>query len=137
MAETKYGKYFLKEPFDKGDFAPKIRVRSINYFGDYNFSLVWNCISEPFFMEEKPHAHDFHQFLCFYGGNPMDIRDFGAEVELSLGEEMEKHVISTTTVVHIPKGLIHCPLNFKRVDRPIIFMNISLTPDYSRILESK
>jgi hypothetical protein len=130
MAESKYEKYFIKEPIIEGRFAPRLRFFSGNYFGDINFSIMWNCITEPFLMVEEPHAHDFDQFLHFYGGNSMDITDFGAEIELSLGEEGEKHIINTTTVVHIPKGVIHCPLNFKRVERPIIFMNVALTPEY-------
>ena len=134
MAETKYGKYFIKEPIIKREFAPGFEFFSKKYFGDVNLSVIWSCVAGPLLMEEKPHKHDFDQFLCFYGGNPMDIRDFGAEVELSLGEEGEKHIINTTTIVHISKGLIHCPLYFKRVDRPIIFMNVALIPEYTKEL---
>ena len=130
MADTKYGKYFIKEPYMERKFAPKMQFYSNKHFGDINFSLIWNYISEPFLMRKGAHAHDFDQFLCFYGGNPQDVTDFGAEVELSIGEEGEKHIINTTTIVHIPGGMMHCPLNFKRVDRPIIFMNVALTPEY-------
>jgi hypothetical protein len=125
---SKYDKYFVEESFDKGDFAPKIRFYAWPHFGDINYSLIWNCITGELLMEKEPHAHPFDQFLNFYGGNPMDIRDFGAEVELTI--EGEKHIITKTTVVHIPKYTMHCPLYFKRVDRPIIFMNVALTPLY-------
>jgi hypothetical protein len=130
MAETKYGKYFVEEPFREGHFVTSIRFFAGHYFSDKNYSLLWNCITEAFMMEDRPHSHEFDQFLHFYGGNPRDITDFGAEVEFSLGEEGEKHIINKTTVVYIPKGTIHCPLYFKRVDRPIIFMNVAFTPDY-------
>lgn len=134
MTETKYGKYFIKEPVIEGTFAPRIRFFSGDNFGQINFSLVRNCISGPLLMEEKPHAHSYDQFLCFFGGNPMNVKEFSAEVELSLGQEGEKHIINAATIVHIPKGLVHCPLNFKRVDKPIIFMNVALTPRYDRPL---
>ena len=39
--------------------------------------------------------------------DPMDYKDFGAEVELYLGEEGEKHLITQTTFVYVPKELIH------------------------------
>ena len=58
--------------------------------------------------------------------------NFDAEVEISLGEESEKHVITEPTVLHIPKDVIHCPLNFKVVNKPVIFMNVALTPQYER-----
>ncbi|MFC1986472.1 hypothetical protein ACFLWC_05720 [Chloroflexota bacterium] len=49
-------------------------------------------ISEPCVMEPgNPHKHDFDQYLCFYRGNPKDVEDFGAEIEIWLGKEGEKH----------------------------------------------
>lgn len=132
MADSKYGQYVIKNPIAEGRFAPRLVFYSSNHFGDKPFSLLWNCITEPLLMVEKPHAHDFDQFLHFYGANSLNITEFDAEVELSLGEEGEKHIISETTVVHIPEGVIHCPLNFKVVNKPIIFMNVALTPQYMR-----
>ena len=132
MAETKYGKYFIEKPIVKGQFAPRLIFFSNRYFGDKPFSLLWNCITEPYMMALDPHTHDFDQFLHFYGANPLDITDFDAEVEFTIGEEGEKHIITETTVVHIPKGLLHCPLEFKVVNKPVIFMNVALTPQYMR-----
>ena len=132
MAENKYGKYFFEKPIADGRFAPRLVFYSKNYVGEKDFSVIWNCITEPFLMAKDPHSHDFDQFLHFYGANSLNITDFDAEVELSLGEEGEKHIITESTVVHIPKGLIHCPLNFKVVNKPVIFMNVALTPQYMR-----
>ncbi len=130
MAATKYDKYFIKEPIEIGKFAPNMRYNS--EFPNTEFTIRWHYVTGPWLMEEEPHAHDFDQFTCFIGGNPADIRDFGAEVEYFLGEEGERHIITSTTIVHIPKGLIHCPLNFKKVDRPIMFMNVPLTSHYGK-----
>ena len=33
----------------------------------------------------------------------------------------------------VPKGMIQCPLNFKKVDRPIMFLNVPLTAHYGQI----
>jgi hypothetical protein len=60
----------------------------------------------------------------------MDFKDFGAEVELEMGEEAEKHIINTTTWVYIPAGLLHCPLIFKKVDKPIMFGHVMFAPTY-------
>jgi hypothetical protein len=56
----------------------------------------------------------------------MNLRDFGAEIELCLGEEQEKHIINSSTAVYIPKELPHCPLNFKVIKKPIVFMVVML-----------
>ena len=130
MAASKYDKYFIREPIEMGKFVPCLRYSS--HFADTEFSIRWHYITAPYLMEEKPHAHDFDQFTCFIGGNPMNIRDFGAEVELFLGEEGTKHIINTTTIVHIPRGMVHGPLNFKKVNTPIMFVNVPLTSHYSK-----
>lgn len=130
MSESEYGKYFINEPISMGKFVPNLRYNSD--FPDTDFTIRWHYITGPYVMEEEPHAHDFDQFTCFIGGNPVNIREFDAEVELFLGEEGEKHIINRTTIVHIPKGLVHCPLNFKMVKKPIMFMNIPLTSHYGK-----
>ncbi len=83
-------------------------------------------------MVNDPHSHDFDQFLHFYSADSRHIADFQAEIEISLGEEGEKHIITEPTVLHVPAGMIHCPLNFKIVRKPVIFMNVALTPEYTR-----
>jgi hypothetical protein len=132
MAEGKYDRYFVKRPILPGKFCDRLVFFSRNYeaVGEKNFSVLWNCITEPFLMVDNPHSHDFDQFLHFYGADPMNIGDFDAEVEISLGEEGEKHIITEPTVLHLPAGMIHCPLEFKVVNKPIIFMNVALTPEY-------
>jgi len=132
MAEGKYGKYFVKNPITEGKFGPRLVFFSRQHeeVGEKDFSVLWNCITEPFLMVNEPHSHDFDQFLHFYGGNSRDITEFDAVIEMSLGEEGEKHIITEPTVLYIPGGMIHCPLNFKVINKPVIFMNVALTPEY-------
>jgi endo-1,4-beta-mannosidase len=130
MTAAKYEKYFIREPIEMGRFAPNLRYTSD--FADTDFTFRWHYITSPYIMEAEPHAHDFDQFTCFMGGNPVNIREFGAEVELFLGEEGEKYIINTTTVIYIPRGLVHGPLNFKTVSKPIMFMNFPLTSHYRK-----
>jgi hypothetical protein len=138
MADTKYGKYYIKNPIMPGKFCDRLVFfsRQHDVVGEKNFSIMLNCITEPFLMVNEPHSHDFDQFLHFYGADLLNIKEFDAEVEMSLGEEEEKHIITEPTVLHIPKGMIHCPLNFKVVNKPIIFMNVALTPEYVKVSSS-
>jgi hypothetical protein len=49
-----------------------------------------------------------------------------------MGKELERHVFTRPTVISLPPGLVHCPLEITRVDRPIIQIEIMLaTPDGS------
>ena len=83
-------------------------------------------------MIPKPHSHNCAEFLYFIGGNPMDFADFGAEIEFVMGEgdDAETHTITSTTWIYIPKDLPHAPLDFKRVDRPIMFGHIMFAPGF-------
>lgn len=128
----KYGKYFYKNPVKPGKFCNRLVFYSREHpeVGEKDFSVIWNCITEPFLMVKEAHSHDFEQFLHFFGANSQDITEFDAIIEMSLGEEGEKHIITEPTVLHIPKGVMHCPLNFKVVNKPLIFMNVALTPQY-------
>jgi hypothetical protein len=92
----------------------------------YNMLMGHQFITKPVVSDNPCHTHNFHEFLAWYGGNPNDPEDFGAEVVLYLGEEMEKHVFTRPTIVSLPEGFPHCPLEITRVDRPIIQIEIML-----------
>jgi hypothetical protein len=136
MSPNKYDKHLTPAPLVEGKFAPVVRFSALKHFNqNMNLTVVRNCISGPFLMDKGSHAHDFDQFLFFLGANPMNVEEFMAEVHFSLGEEEEKHIITSSTVAFIPRGMKHCPLNFVRVDKPIYFINMALTPEYTRVNE--
>ncbi|MEE8418695.1 MAG: hypothetical protein V3S02_01125 [Dehalococcoidales bacterium] len=136
MAETKYGKYIAREPYKVGRnpevVEPMMNLDGIKHAGGENLTLSRSWITEPFTMIKAPHTHDFHQFLVYSGGNPLDVKEFGAEIEISLGEEGEKHIINTPAIIHIPPGLSHGPMSFVKIDKPIEFLDIVLAPEYIR-----
>jgi len=51
--------------------------------------------------------------------------------ECCLGEEQEKHVISVPTILSMAKGLLHGPIEIKKINKPIIFLEVMLTSAYS------
>ena len=94
-------------------------------------TLCFHYITEPF-EEGPPHKHDAHQIMCFVGSNLEDISKFDAEIEIALGDEGEIQTITTPSVVSIPPGLMHCPLRFKRLGQPVLFIEIVLESAYQR-----
>jgi hypothetical protein len=77
-----------------------------------------------------PHVHDFDQVLLFAGSDMSDIGDLGAEIEFCLDDELETHMITTTTAVAIPKGMPHFPATINFMNRPFFYYEISMTPKY-------
>jgi hypothetical protein len=116
--------------------APMIRFKGKNW-GNANLTMALSCITQPFLMIKEPHKHEFDQFLCFLGGNPMNFGDFDAEVEFTIGEKREKRIIISTSIIFVPRGLIHGPLNFKRVDKPIMFLDVVMASSYARFPTSQ
>jgi hypothetical protein len=129
----KYDKYISHPPHrkmtmkaDKSVIFDGLWVSSqlVNY--DFNFGHQF--VRKPFKGDNPAHTHNFQEFLAWYGGNPDDPDDFGGEVVFYLGEELEKHVFTRPTVISLPPGLVHCPLEITRVDRPIIQIEMMLAP---------
>ena len=54
--------------------------------------------------------------------------DLGAEVQVYLGPELEKHVITKTCVIYIPPNFIHCPWQPIKTWRPWIFIEVNQGP---------
>ncbi len=133
---TKYGKYYTTEcvkPNPKREGATITSTRHLETFGGGHFSIDCIYLTQPRLMITQPHQHEFPQYLHFFSANPEDSSDFDAEIEISLGEEGEKHVVTQPTAVYIPAGLLHGPLNFARITKPVLFVDIAVTAKYSRV----
>jgi hypothetical protein len=135
MADTKYGKYLTRDcimasPKREGLFLSSTRHLK-DFGGDISVDAIY--IKEPQLMITQPHRHEFPQYLHFFSANPENARDFDAEIHITLGEEAELHVIDSPTAVHIPARLDHGPLNFARIGKPVLFIDIAVTGSYSRI----
>lgn len=134
MTETKYGKYLTTEcimphPSKEGLFVPSTRHLK-SFGGDISVDCIF--ITSPRPMITQPHEHEFPQYLHFFSSNPEDAKEFDAVIEITLGGE-EKHVITQPTVVHVPPGLLHGPLTFVTINKPVLFVDIAVTGSYSRV----
>ena len=90
------------------------KVSGVGFFTDC--AWVWPK-EDDITMEAESHSHDFDEIVTLFGTNPEDPRDLCAEVEFWLDDE--KYTLTKSCIIHIPKGLKHCPLIFRNVERPI------------------
>jgi hypothetical protein len=80
-------------------------------------------------MVTEPHTHDFNQYLFFVGGDPTDVyKSFDGELEFGLEGVIQS--ITYPVCIYVPKGTLHGPYIFKKVNKPMMFMDvvISATP---------
>ncbi len=148
--ESKYGKYFLTE--DRMPPMPEAMVKAMEdqakegkildrtmLLGIMD-SIVPGC---PLFVGceilwglpggkpvdiEIPHTHDFDEVIGFGGTNRNYPRDLGGEIEVNIGGE--KHTVTKTCLIFVPKGVEHCPITIKRIDTPIFMFEAANDPNY-------
>jgi len=79
--------------------------------------------------EVDAHTHPFDEVITFFGTNPNDPEDLCGEVEMWL--EDEKHILTKSCLIFVPKGMKHCPLIIRRVDRPIFHFTAGPAAKYT------
>jgi hypothetical protein len=141
LAKTKYGKYFIGANAPAGQ--PPLPGKLVAYLDGNvikgsNYYMVVKMGTTPENQDvwgktwggtsSGPHTHEVAELLIHIGTNPDDPSDLGAEVEMCMGEELEKHTFNKSTIVYIPPGTVHCPWTIKKVDRPFIFLQILQGP---------
>jgi len=131
MEKKKYWRNVIRGPFFKETEPGMTGMSLFAHHNEYRngTTLGYHCINTNY-ETERPHSHDFHELLCFIGGNPEDINDLGAEISICLGDELEEHIITSATVVSIPPGLKHGPLKVKKITKPFVFLEVSTTMGY-------
>ncbi len=137
MAAKKYTRFVISEPL--GTIATQPLLKDIERFEikgpiwGKDVVISHSGVDKPLLMLDKPHTHPYDEFVCFIGGDPLNPRDFGAEVEMCLGEEQEKYIITKSSLIYIPANFPHCPLNFKVVSKPVILMTVTLGKEYTQV----
>ena len=91
--------------------------------GAFQMNTAWyHSVPErdPIFM---PHVHeDADELVGFFSSDPENPYDLGAEIEFTL--DGEAHLITRSTIVFVPAGLVHNPMRILRVDRPVFHFSV-------------
>ncbi|MCX7911823.1 MAG: hypothetical protein N2506_02510 [Dehalococcoidales bacterium] len=108
-----------------------INGKTFEGFNDYNIYWVgdrpygaygtkkWGEISHG------PHTHKYPELLIHLGTDPDHPFDLGAEIEMCMGEEMEKYTFNRSTVICIPPNFVHAPWRILKVTRPFLMIEIN------------
>ena len=131
MTERKYSKYITTD-LDTSRFSPDQNAEYAKWAtrvlmlddnvteGAMKFSCSWY-----FGAPDKPleaHTHDYNELLGFFGCDPENPHDLGGEIEFWL--EDEQYFIDKSCLIFIPKGMKHCPLSTRRIDRPFFHFGV-------------
>lgn len=107
---------------DIHDDTPQAYFRGACQIPGSQFNIGYGLVTAPCLVDPYPHKHFAEEYLIF-GSETMEAKDWDAEVELTigLGDDAETYIIDRPATVRIPAGVWHCPLNFKRIGRPVFF----------------
>jgi hypothetical protein len=133
--ELKYRKYFTTELTRE---EKSVGYGASNMFivfadndiieGCHFFSAMLMGESATKVAGHGPHKHKDPEVLVSLGTDPDHPNELGAEFEVYMGPEMEKHVVNKPSLIYIPANFIHCPFHINKVTRPFIFIEAQYAP---------
>jgi hypothetical protein len=134
MATTKYGHFIKKLNYSKlhdvsGGKPEYITWPKGSDLEGINLNFVWGYHNRlgPWPAGGKyGHVHPYGEIFVFTGLDYDNPNTLGAELELSIGEEAENHIIAAPSIVIVPAGVPHLPMITKKVEKPFGFLAISL-----------
>jgi hypothetical protein len=94
--------------------------------------ILWGLPGNKPVDIEIPHSHDFDEVIGFAGTNRNYPRDLGGEIEFLMGGE--KHTVTKTCLIFVPKGVSHCPITIKRIDTPIFMFEAANNAAYVKVM---
>lgn len=82
---------------------------------------------------ELAHSHDFDEVIGFVGTDRTRPRELGGELEFLIGGE--RHTLTQTCLIFVPKGVEHCPITIKSINTPIVMFEAANDPEYKKVFQ--
>ena len=99
----------------------------------FNVNFTWGLYSRcgKWHRGGEAHYHPEAEILCFVGLDPDNLNYLGAELEIGMGKDYERHIFNTPTVAICPAAFPHLPLITRWVDKPYGFFVICLSGEHA------
>jgi quercetin dioxygenase-like cupin family protein len=97
--------------------------------GSFYVEAVWVMGSIP--RSHPEHSHDHDEIVGFVGSNMDDPADLSGEIDFVV--DGKKMTITKTCFIHVPAGVKHGGLCFRKIDRPVFQIAMSRMGAYSSV----
>jgi len=78
------------------------------------------------------HAHDWDEMIGFIGGcGRKDERAIAGDIAMKIGTE--QHKITKSSLVYVPPGVDHCPIEFKNITKPVLLFTIGNAKQWTQV----
>ncbi|MBN1692154.1 MAG: hypothetical protein JW845_01195 [Dehalococcoidales bacterium] len=134
---SRYSRYIITEPKRHGPPPPPPKAKATHMVsldgevspGAFYVDFVW-IWSGDMTMAPEPHAHDFDEMIGLVGWSDKEHpRAINGDVSITIGDEL--HNIKQSSLVFVPRGLKHCPIEFKNIKRPVLCFTIGNTAQWT------
>ncbi|SHI13016.1 hypothetical protein SAMN02745823_02645 [Sporobacter termitidis DSM 10068] len=119
-----------------GFASPRGFFRGTTMMPKAKLYMDFTAVTDELVMEVPHTHHAVDEYLVFTGADLNNFFEFDAEVDVWLGddpERMELFTLTQPTIIRVPPKLYHCPVNFRRITKPIVFSAVYLDGDWSKI----
>ena len=116
--------------------SPQFYFRGETYMEDATYHVGYQVFAGANDMEDTHIHQGAEEYIYFMGADPMNIFDFDCEIEFAFGddpEHLEWKTITKPTVVRIPANTWHCPIKFRKMNKPLIFQAAFLSGTWGTI----
>ena len=121
--EQQKGRKYATLGFLDGTTFPGCNEYQVFWMGPEPYGVYGNKQWGEIF--HGPHEHKYPEVFMHLGTDPENPFDLGAEVEMHVGPEMEKHVITKSTIICLPANFAHGPWRVLKVRRPFLVVTVN------------
>ena len=99
----------------------------------FDLNFTWGFYSQcgKWHRGGEAHYHPEAEILCFLGLDPDNLEFLGAELELGMGKDYERHIFNTPTIAVCPAAFPHLPLITRWCDKPYGFIVVCLSGEHA------
>ena len=120
-----------------GFASPRGFFRGTTMMENARLYMDFTSVTKELVMEVPHTHHSADEYIVLATANFNNFYDgFDAEIDIWLGEDPENLEMVTVTepvIIRIPPKLYHCPINFRRIGKPVLFSAMYLDGDWSKI----
>ncbi|MCL2409344.1 MAG: hypothetical protein FWC96_06990 [Oscillospiraceae bacterium] len=137
----KYDDLIFKIPQENhswyGFASPRGFFRGTTMMEKARLYMDFTSVTKELVMEVPHTHHAADEYIVLATADFNNFYDgFDAEIDIWLGEDpenLEMFTITEPVIIRIPPKLYHCPINFRRIGKPVLFSAMYLDGDWSKI----